>query len=156
MTTTLSGFETLTGLYTQKSMETKIESRVGKINTNQDRIYNFVTNFNNFKQFIPADKVQDFESTEDSCHFSVPNIGKVGLRIVEREPYETVKITGEGMANQQFFLWIQLKQVTEMDTRVKLTIKADLNPIVKMMAAKPLQDFLDKLVDAMEKMGSRL
>jgi carbon monoxide dehydrogenase subunit G len=137
-------------------METKIESRIGKINANEDRIYNFMANFNNFKQFVPADKVQDFESTEDSCHFSVPNIGRVGLRIIEKEPYKTIKVTGDGMANQQFLLWVQLKQVEERDTRVKLTIKADLNPMIKMMATKPLQNFLDKLVEAMEKAGDRV
>jgi carbon monoxide dehydrogenase subunit G len=133
-------------------METKIESRVGTITSSEEKIYNFVSNFNNFKQFIPADKVQDFESTEDSCHFSVPNMGKVGLRIIEKTPFNTVKVSGDGMANQQFNLWVQLKQVAENDTKVKVTIKADLNPMLKMMVSKPLQNFVDKLVEAMERM----
>ena len=133
-------------------METKIESRVGTIASNEERIYNFISNFNNFKQFIPADKVQDFESTEDSCKFSVPNMGKVGLRIIEKTPFNTIKISGDGMANQQFNLWVQLKQASENDTKVKITIKADLNPMIKMMVAKPLKNFVDKLVEAMERM----
>ena len=133
-------------------MESKFESRVGKVNANEDVIYNFISNFNNFKQFIPADKVQDFQSTEDSCQFSVPNMGKVGLKIIEKIPYNTIKITGDGMANQKFVFWVQLKQAAEKDTRVKLTIKADLNPMLKMMASKPIQNFLDKLIDALEQM----
>jgi len=133
-------------------METKIESRVGTIASSEEKIYNFVSNFNNFKQFIPADKVQDFESTEDSCKFSVPNMGKVGLRIIEKTPFNTIKISGDGMANQQFNLWVQLKQASENDTKVKITIKADLNPMIKMMVAKPLKNFVDKLVEAMERM----
>jgi carbon monoxide dehydrogenase subunit G len=133
-------------------METKIESRVGTIAANEERIYNFISNFNNFKQFIPADKIQDFQSTEDSCKFSVPNMGQVGLRIIEKTPYNTVKVSGDGMANQQFNLWVQLKQVAENDTKVKITIKADLNPMLKMMVSKPLQNFVDKLVEAMERM----
>jgi carbon monoxide dehydrogenase subunit G len=134
-------------------METKIESKIGTIKASEERVYNFISNFNNFKQFIPADKVQDFQSTEDSCKFSVPNMGQVGLRIIEKEPYKTIKITGDGMANQQFMFWVQLIQIEEFDTRIKLTIKAELNPMLKMMVAKPLQSFLDKLVDAMEQMG---
>ncbi len=133
-------------------METKIESRVGIIQSSDERIYTFISNFNNFKQFIPADKVQDFESTEDSCKFSVTGIGKLGLQIMEREPFKTIKITGDGMANQKFSFWLQLVRKEENDTRIKLTIKADLNPMLKMMAQKPLQNFLDKLVDALEKM----
>jgi carbon monoxide dehydrogenase subunit G len=131
-------------------MESKFESRVGKVNTNEAIIYQFVSDFNNLKQFVPADKVNDFESDTDSCHFSVPNLGKVGLRIVERQPTNTIKVSGDGMGNQQFNLWVQLKQVAENDTRIKLTIKADLNPMLKMMAAKPIQQFLDKLVDVFE------
>ena len=56
------------------------------------------------------------------------------------------------MANQQFNLWVQLKQVAHNDTKVKITIKADLNPMLKMMVNKPLQNFVDKLVEGMEKM----
>lgn len=133
-------------------METKIESRIGTIAAGEEKIYNFMSNFNNFKQFIPVDKIQDFESTEDSCRFSVPNMGKVGLRIVEKTPFNTIKISGDGMANQQFNFWVQLKEMDENDTKVKLTIKADLNPMLKMMVNKPLQNFVDKLVEAMEKM----
>jgi carbon monoxide dehydrogenase subunit G len=134
-------------------METKIESRIGKVNANEDRIYNFISNFNNLKTFIPPDKVQDFQSSEDHCKFNVSGIGEVGLRIVEKEPFKMIKVSGDGMANQQFSLWIQLKQNTEHDTRIKLTIKADLNPMLRMMATKPLQNFLDKLMDAIEKMN---
>jgi carbon monoxide dehydrogenase subunit G len=132
-------------------METKFESRVGSISSSDEKIYNFLSNFNNFKNFIPADKVENFESSEDSCKFKVPGMGGIGLRIVEREPFKTIKVSGDGMANQQFLLWIQLKQMDEADTKIKLTLKADLNPMIKMMASKPLQEFLDKLVDAMEK-----
>jgi carbon monoxide dehydrogenase subunit G len=134
-------------------METKIESRVGTIKASDERIYSFLTDFNNFKQFIPADKVQDFQSDENSCRFSVPNIGQVGLRVAEKTPFHTVKVTGDGMANQQFILWVQLKQAAENDTKVKITIKADINPMLKMMVSKPLQNFVDKLVEAMEKMN---
>jgi len=46
-----------------------------------------------------------------------------------------------------FFLWIQLKEAGENDTRMKLTIKADMNPMVKMMASKPVKKFLETLAD---------
>ena len=33
----------------------------------------------------------------------------------------------------------------ENDTRLKMTIRADLNPFIKPMVSKPLQDALDKI-----------
>ena len=133
-------------------METKFESRIGKIAASEEKMYNFLTDFNNFKQFIPPDKVTDFQSDTDHCKFSISGVGQVGLQIVEKTPYNTVKISGDALANQNFLFWIQLKEVSDADTRVKLTIKADINPMVKLMVSKPMQTFLDKLIDAFEKM----
>jgi carbon monoxide dehydrogenase subunit G len=132
-------------------METKFESRVGKINASDEHVFAFLTDFNNFRQFIPSGKIENFEASRDHCKFSIPGMGNIGFRIVEKDPFKTVKISGEGMANQQFFFWIQLKQIATAETHIKLTIKADLNPMVKMMVSKPLQNFLDKLVEAIEK-----
>ena len=41
-------------------------------------------------------------------------------------------------------------EMNEKDTRVKITIKADLNPGLKMIASKPINQFLEKLVSGME------
>jgi carbon monoxide dehydrogenase subunit G len=131
-------------------MESTFESRVGSVHKSDESIYNFLTNFNNFKKFLTPEKLDKFESTEESCKFTIPGIGEIGLRIIEKEPFKTIKVAGEGMANQKFILWIQLKQIAENDTKVKLTLKSDINPMLKMMVSKPIQDFLNKLVDSIE------
>lgn len=133
-------------------METKIESKVGKIVGSSERVYNFLSNFNNFKHLVPPDKIKNWESSEDRCHFTVDGLGEAGLRIIEKEPYSLIKITGEEGSKFDFYFWIQLKEVESNDTRIKLTIKAELNPMVKMMATKPLQKFVDTLVEQLEKL----
>jgi len=133
-------------------METKIESRTGKINGLTESVYNFLSNFNNFKNLIPPDKVKNWKSTEDSCHFTVDGIGETGIRIIEKQPFSLIKISGEEGSKFNFFFWIQLKEVAPYDTRIKLVLKADLNPMLKIMATKPLQTFLDTLVSQLEKL----
>lgn len=132
-------------------METKIESKVGKINGSAERVYNFLSNFNNFSRLVPPDKVKDWEADESHCHFTIEGIGEAGLQIIEKEPFSLIKITGEEGSKLNFFFWIQLKETEPNDTRIKLTINADLNPMVKMMATKPLQNFVDTLIDQLEK-----
>lgn len=129
---------------------TTYESRIGRIEAPAEKIYALVTDFRNFQQFLPEEQVSDWQADAESCSFQLSGMGKAGLRIIEKEPYATVKITGEGMSSLEFFLWIQLKEVAECDTRVKLTLKADLNPMLKMMAAKPIKQFLEMLVSRME------
>jgi carbon monoxide dehydrogenase subunit G len=132
-------------------MDTKIESKIGKIANTPERIYNFLSDFRNFSRLMPPDKVKNWQAVEDSCRFTVDMLGDVGLRIIEKQAYSLVKITGAEESKFNFCFWIQLKEAAPYDTRIKLTIKVDLNPMMKMMAKKPLQNFVDTLVDQLEK-----
>lgn len=126
---------------------TEFVSEVKTIPYNEDRIFNMLsdlTNLENVKDRIPEDKIKDFEFNRDSCSFSVPPVGKITFQIVEREPNNTIKFTTTN-SPVPLFLWIQLKQVEENDTRMKMTVRADLNPFIKQMVAKPLQDAVDKI-----------
>lgn len=129
----------------------KIESRVGKLSYPAQKVYDFLSDFNNFKSLIPPDRISDFESTADSCSFNVSGIGEATLKIIEKEPLKLVKVAGEAMGKVGFKLWIQLKELAEDDTRIKLTVEAELNPMMSMVANKPLKNFVDMLVDQIEK-----
>lgn len=128
----------------------KFESRVGKVNSTEECVYQYLSNFDNFKDVIPQDKVKDFRSAENFCSFTIDTIGQVGLRIVEKEPCKLIKISSDENTKFEFYFWIQIKQAGEQDTRIKLTIKANLNPMVKIIASRPLQMFLDKFIDRIE------
>jgi len=129
----------------------KLESKVGKIENTDERIYNFLADFNNFKHLLPPDKIKNWQSDDSSCSFTVDPIGNTGVRIVEKEPYNLIKLTNLEESNMNFNFWVQLKMLSETDTRIKLTLEANLNPMMQTMAKKPLQDFLDKLVDQLIK-----
>jgi len=127
----------------------KYTSKIGKINKSDQLIYNFLTDFNNIKSVIPKDKVKDFEATEDTCRFSIDGVGQAGLKIIEKEPYKLIKITSDGKTPFSFFFWIQLKPIEgeEKATAIRLTIDANLNPMMKMMVGKHLQKGIDAMVD---------
>ncbi len=127
------------------------ESRIGKIRSGEEEIYTFVTDMRNFKRFLPEHTIENWEASVDECSFEVSPVGKSIIKIVRKDPHSTVKYAGYGLNNTEFFLWVQLKEMNEKDTRVKLTIKADLNPGLKAIASKPIKEFLNKLIDGMEK-----
>lgn len=129
----------------------RLESKIGKIASPEERVYNFLTDFNNFKDLIPEDKLQNWQADEDSCRFTINPIGETGVKIIKKEPFKLIKLTGIEESKFDFTLWVQLKQKEEKDTRIKLTLEAELNPMLQMMAKKPLQEFLDKLVDQLSK-----
>ncbi len=127
--------------------ETKYESKVTTAAANADKIFTVLSNLRNIekvKDLIPQDKVQEMDFDEDFVRFKVDGLGqKIKIAIVEREPNKTIKFELQNIPMQMNF-WIQLKQVTECDTKIKLTIKADLPMMFKMMLDKKLQEGLDQ------------
>jgi carbon monoxide dehydrogenase subunit G len=126
---------------------TEFVSEIKTIPYNDDQIFGMLSDLSNLEQLkdrIPQDKIKDFSFDSDSCSFSVDPIGKVIFQIVEREPNKTIKLTTIG-SPLPLNMWIQLKQVADNDTRLKLTVRADLNPFIKPMVSKPIQDALEKI-----------
>ena len=126
---------------------TEFVSEVKTIPHDEDRIFTMLSDLSNLERIkdrLPQDKIQDFEFDSDSCSFAVAPVGKITFRIVEREHNKTIKFETTN-SPVPLFLWIQLKQVAPEDTKMKMTIKADLNPFIKPMVSKPLQDALDKI-----------
>jgi carbon monoxide dehydrogenase subunit G len=128
----------------------KIESKIGKVNQSDEHIYNFLNDFNHFSSLVPQDRVKNWEATSDSCRFSLDGLGHIGMKIIEREPYQLIKVTGDENSQFDFLFWIQLKRMAETDTRIKLTLHADINPMLQLMAKKPLQKFIDLMVEQIE------
>jgi len=50
-----------------------------------------------------------------------------------------------------FNVWIQVLPVTETTSKMKVTVKAELNPFIKGMVSGPLQDGVEKIADALSK-----
>jgi len=131
-------------------MELKEESKIGRLKIDHERIYAFLSDCSNFQQFASGAKVQNWQSASDSCSFTIEGAGDVTFRIVERRPGELLKFSIENAQAENIFLWVQLKNVSPGDTRVKLTAKLDVNPVLRMFISKPLKQGLDKIVETLE------
>lgn len=127
---------------------TKFEGPIKPIPYSSEIVYKFLSSFDNFEDLLPAEHVEDWQSNGDSCRFKVSGVGEVGLRIIEKEELKTIKYSADGKTPFNFFLWIQLKEKANDDSRVRLTIKADLNPMIKMVVATPITKFLEVLTEA--------
>ncbi len=107
-----------------------------------------LTNLERVRDRVPEDKLQDFSFDADTVSVSVPTVGKITLRIIEREEPKCVKFeTAESPL--PFNLWIQILPVTETTSKMKVTVKADIPFMLKGMVAGPLQDGVEKIADAL-------
>ena len=125
---------------------TEYVSKQVAINKPDHIIYQTLCSFDNFTP-IAKDKVECWQATEDTCSFKAKGLS-VKLKMVDKEPSKVLKISGDEMPFE-FFFWIQLKQVAENDTRMRLTLRANLNPMMKMMFGKKMQKGIDEIAQQM-------
>ena len=126
---------------------TDFTSGVKTIPHNDDKVFAMLSDMSNLervKDRIPQDKIKDFTFDTDTCSFTVDPVGSIQFQIIEREPNKTIKFSTTN-SPVPLLMWIQLKQVDESDTKLKMTVRADLNPFIKPMVSKPLQDAIEKI-----------
>ena len=130
--------------------ESKYESKISSAPCSAQQIYRVLSDLNNLERvrdMIPQDKIQEMEIDRDFVRMKVDGLGqKITIAIVDRIENDTVKFGAEGIPMQANF-WIQLKEISPVDTRIKLTVKADIPMMFKMMIGKKLQDGLDQAAE---------
>lgn len=127
------------------------ESSIRQIDYPQERVYALLSDMNNIdkvKDRIPEDKANGLTFDANSIGINTP-MGAVKLVIVEREAPKCIKFeTAESPL--PFNFWIQILPVSETTSKMKLTIKAELNPFIKGMVSKPLTEGIEKIADALQ------
>ncbi|MFI5453567.1 SRPBCC family protein [Pedobacter sp. UC225_61] len=120
---------------------TIIESTV-EINLPIDKVYNFLEDLNNHQQLMP-ENIYNWSSTTDEASFTIQNMAKLAIKIANRVPNsEIIAVPTEKPPFDVELKWT----VTPNDnggTTAKHIISADLNMMMKMLAAGPLQKLAD-------------
>jgi len=125
------------------------ESSVKQIPYAQQLVFDTVSDLSNIdrvKDRMPEGKIQDLTYDHDSVSVDVPPVGTISMRIVDRENPKTVKYETTN-SPVPFNLWVQLLPTGENSCKMKLTVKAELNPFIKGMVSKPLQEAVEKIAD---------
>ena len=127
---------------------TRYESKQQQILHPAQQIYLTLEKFSNFTPLI-GDKVEGWCADDDQCSFTAKGM-KFVLKIVDRQPAKVIKIVpGEGGIPIQFSFWIQMKEVGDNDTRIRLVLDIELNFMLRTMVGNKLQDMLNKVAEGL-------
>jgi len=126
------------------------QSRSGKLSCNAEEAFNFVTDIRNFEQFVPKGSVNNWSADKESCSFSVPMLGTVSVILAGKEEFSKVVFNGDALKKNDFSLTLNISDNVKDPADVKIALSADLNPMMKMMAVKPINQFLEMLIKEME------
>ena len=131
----------------------KFESSIKQVPYSQEAVYRNISDLSNLEKVrdrVPADRVSDFSFDEDTVSLNVPPVGELKLRVIERDEPKCVKFE-TAQSPVPFNVWIQVLPVTETTSKMKVTVKAELNPFIKGIVSGPLQDGVEKIADALSK-----
>ncbi len=88
---------------------------------------------------------------QDSCSFQAGILGTVKVRITEKTMFSKIVFTGGAVQVENFSLVMDIRESSGRSAEVNVTMLAEMNPFLKMIAADPVKKFLEKLVDEMER-----
>lgn len=128
----------------------KFESKIKQVPYSQKSVFDMLSDLNNIERVrdrIPEDKIKDLEFDSDSVSISSP-MGPVTLRVMEREEPKCIKFETE-KSPVPMNLWIQMLPTSETESKLKVTISADLPFFMAAMAKKPLEEGVEKIAEAL-------
>lgn len=92
------------------------------------------------------EKLRDVQLTNDTLTVPAPMIGSLTLKIIDREADRCVKMQTVG-SPVEATLWVQMLPVAAGGSKLRVTLSADLNMMMKMMLGKKLAKGVDQFAD---------
>jgi len=131
---------------------TKIASEKLLINRADNVLFEFLSDFTRFGELMP-EQITNWKATPDSCSFTIQGMANISMRIAEKVPFSLLKMNSEKDTPFEFTMNCLFNQESENSTFVCIEFIADLPPMIKMMASKPLKNFVDLLVARLKQLA---
>lgn len=123
-----------------------IKSDLVIINKPVGKVFDFLTNFNNFEKLMP-EQVVKWESNEVSGRFTIKDLAEIGMKIESTEEDKLIRISSDGKVPFEFKLLVNLEKKEEDQTAVHIDFDGKVGAMIAMMAKKPLTNLVNHMVE---------
>ena len=125
----------------------ELTSQKVNIEASENVVFDMLINCNNIAKYIPHDKIQDFQSTETTCSFTVAGAGKIGMSLQEKMPYSQVSYSlGSAMVNAVTAIF-HIERQENNSCQLHISANMDLPFFMVQMIKPSLQRFVNMLVN---------
>ena len=111
---------------------TSFESKTVRIAHSSERVFELLSDLSNLERFKGA--------------LNAPGNEKLKITGYDKDSL-SIEVSEAENSPLPLNLWIQLVSTGENETASRITVKAELNPFIKPMVSKPLQEGVDKMAD---------
>lgn len=129
----------------------KIDSKTVICQTSDERMFNFLSDFNNFTRLMPS-QAEGWSVNGNTCSFKVGGFMQITLAFAERTPFSRISVTpaGDGSSPIPFKMNVNISNDGASTCRVSINFDVEGNPMMNMMLKPKLRDAADKLVDQLQ------
>ena len=117
-------------------------------------VFSFLKDFNNHQQLMP-DSISEWVSTTNEASFAIKNMSRLSLKISNRIPNSSVIIIPASEVPFNIEMRWVVTSLDDDSTEAILTVSAELNMMMKMMASGPLKKLTDFQVTELKKVLSK-
>ena len=125
----------------------ELASKKVSIQASDKAIFEMLINCNNIGKYIPNDKVQNWQSTEENCSFSVEGAGKIEMSVQEKIPYSSVSYSIGNHLTKAAIICFSITNNGENLCELSAKANLDVPFFMAQMLKSSLQKFMDMLVD---------
>ena len=122
-----------------------IQSQYVDNSKSEQEFFALVSDMRNIPSLLPEQAI-NVNADEDNLSFTVQGMGSIALRVSQRITYSLVQLVPVGKVPFPFTLNIKIAGLGN-NCRVMFEIDADLNPLMAMMAKRPLQNLVDMMAE---------
>ena len=120
-----------------------IQSQYVDNSKSEQEFFSIVSDMRNIPALLPEQAI-NVQANEDNLSFTVQGMGSIALRVSQRITYSLVQLVPVGKVPFPFVLNIKIAGLGN-NCRVMFEIDADMNPLMAMMAKRPLQNLVDMM-----------
>lgn len=122
-----------------------IQSQYVDNSRSEQEFFAIVSDIRNIPALLP-EQVINVQANEDNLSFTVQGMGSIALRVSQRITYSLVQLVPVGKTPFPFVLSVKIAGLGN-NCRVMYEIDAELNPLMAMMAKRPLQNLVDMMAE---------
>jgi len=122
----------------------KIYSPQIRVNRPIEKIFELSGNCQNFAHLL-SDHAKDITTYQDTCSFTIENIAKITLKILEANPFTTIHFEAENDKNIPLFIQLNYTKISENETDIVADMDIDLPIFLKPVLQTPLQRFINTI-----------
>lgn len=120
---------------------TSIESEHVSVNAPINEVFTFLLDINNHEKLMP-EQIVNWQSTDTTCSFTIKGTADLALKQGDITDNKRIQLIPNGKAPFELDLvWTLMEEGNA--TKAQLVLNAELNMFLKMVAVKPLQNFLN-------------